>query len=75
MKYRIRFNKTRGQDGRGSEDHAWRIFDETGKEYICKNIDITVPSYGEKEVFSEDWNIVAFGQLKINKDTSTIVVI
>ena len=26
-KYHIRFNKSRGQPGRGSMDHVWRVFE------------------------------------------------
>ena len=40
--YQIRFNKTRGQAGRGTMDHVWRVF-ENGKEYLFKNLDIAVP--------------------------------
>ena len=32
--YTIRFNKTRGQPGRGSIDHVWRIFENGKKEYL-----------------------------------------
>ena len=46
MKYLIRFNKTKGMPGRGSKDHAWRVFEE-GKEYIVKNVKIGVPSWSE----------------------------
>ena len=38
--YQIRFNKSRGQAGRGSMDHVWRVF-ENGKEFLFKNLDIT----------------------------------
>ena len=33
MKYSIRFNKTRGQEGRGTVDHVWRVF-EGEKEIV-----------------------------------------
>ena len=36
MKYKIRFNKTRGMDGRGTVDHVWRIF-ENGNENLVKH--------------------------------------
>lgn len=75
MKYRVRFNKTRGQPGRGTADHAWRVFDETGKEWIVKHISINVPSYGEKEESSEDWNIVAKGELVIMKEESLAMIV
>lgn len=75
MKYRIRFNKTRGQPNRGTPDHVWRVFDETGKEWLCKNIIIKVNSRGEKESCSEDWNIICWGKMLIDKETSTIRIV
>ena len=59
-KYLIRFNKTRGQPGRGSLDHVWRVF-ENDKEYLVKHFKIELC-----ECFDEvsgdgrgndDWNI------------------
>ncbi len=73
MKYRIRFNKTRGQEGRGSVDHVWRVF-EDDKEYLFKNLDIRVPVKSEKELTSEDWNIVCEGKLSIDRKTSTAII-
>jgi hypothetical protein len=73
MKYRIRFNKTRGQEGRGSIDHVWRVF-EGDKEYLFKNLDIRVPVKSEKETESEDWNIVCEGTLSIDRETSTAII-
>ena len=55
-KYRIRFNKSRGQPGRGTVDHVWRVF-EGDKEYLVKNVIFLVSSFSEKEENSEDWNI------------------
>lgn len=75
MKFRIRFNKTRGNPGRGTKDHVWRVFDESNKEYLAKNVVISVPSYGEKEPNSEDWNIVAHGEIKLHRDTSTVEIV
>jgi len=72
-KYRIRFNKSRGQQGRGSMDHAWRVF-EGDKEYLFKNFKLNVPSVSEKENGSEDWNVVCEGILKIDKETSTATI-
>jgi hypothetical protein len=69
-KYYIRFNKTRGQPGRGTKDHAWRVF-ENGKEYLFKNLDITVPVKSEKDENDVDYNIVCHGYLTIDRDTST----
>jgi len=69
-KYSIRFNKTRGQPGRGTKDHVWRVF-ENGKEYLFKNLDITVPVKSEKDENGVDYNIVCHGYLTIDRDTST----
>lgn len=68
--YQIRFNKSRGQAGRGSMDHVWRVF-ENGKEYLFKNLDITVPVKSEKDVNGQDYNIVCKGFLTIDRETST----
>lgn len=73
-KYRIRFNKTRGQAGRGTMEHVWRVF-EGDKEFLFKHIDIRVPVRSEKESNSEDWNIVCVGYLHIDRETSTATVI
>jgi hypothetical protein len=66
--FQIRFNKTRGQVNRGTSDHVWRVF-EDGKEYIFKNVQINVDSYGAKT--GEDWSICCEGVLKIDRETST----
>jgi hypothetical protein len=68
--YQIRFNKSRGQPGRGSMDHVWRVF-ENGKEYLFKNLDISVPVKSEKDANGVDYNIVCHGFLSIDRDTST----
>jgi hypothetical protein len=72
-KYRIRFNKSRGEPGRGTVDHVWRVF-EGDREYLFKNLDIHVPVKSEKETGSEDYNIVCFGVLNIDRDTSTAII-
>lgn len=69
-KYRIRFNKTRGQPGRGTMDHVWRVF-ENDKEYLFKNLNITVPVYSEKDANGVDYNICCHGVLEIDRETST----
>ena len=74
MKFRIRFNKSRGQPGRGTKDHAWRVFAEK-KEYLAKHVEINVPSRSEKEDGTEDWNIVCEGDMVIDRDTSTIKIV
>lgn len=75
MKFRIRFNKSRGQPGRGTPEHVWRVFSETGKEWLCKHVEINVPSRSEKEGQSEDWNMVCEGSMVIERETSTIKIV
>jgi hypothetical protein len=72
-KYRIRFNKSRGQPGRGSMEHVWRVF-ENDKEYLFKNFKLNVDSSSKKEENSEDWNLVCQGIMTIDKDTSTAII-
>ena len=72
-KYQIRFNKSRGQAGRGTIDHVWRVF-ENEKEYLFKNLNITVPVKSEKDSNGVDYNIVCFGNLSIDKETSTAII-
>jgi len=74
MKYSIRFNKSRGMPGRGTKDHVWRVFDETSKEYLFKNFKLNVESISEREENSEDWNVVCYGVLTIDKKTSTAII-
>ena len=71
--YQIRFNKSRGQAGRGSMDHVWRVF-ENGKEFLFKNIDITTPIKSEKDANGIDYNITCQGYMAIDRDTSTAVI-
>ena len=70
--YQIRFNKSRGQAGRGSMDHVWRVF-ENGKEFLFKNLDITTPIKSEKDVNGVDYNVCK-GYLSIDRDTSTATI-
>lgn len=70
-KYAIRFNKSRGQPGRGTVDHVWRVF-EDGKEYLFKHLDIQAPVKDERD--GEDWNIVCYGVMNIDRETSTAVI-
>jgi hypothetical protein len=67
----IRFNKNRGQPGRGTMEHVWRVFDGP-KEYLAKNVKIDVPSWGAKT--GEDWSICCEGEITINRETSTITI-
>jgi hypothetical protein len=72
-KYSIRFNKSRGQPGRGSMDHVWRVF-ENNKEYLFKNLDISVPVKSEKDDNGVDYNICCRGYLHVDRETSTAVI-
>ena len=68
--FHIRFNKTRGQPGRGTMEHVWRVF-ENDKEYLFKHLDITVPVKSEKDPNGVDYNICCEGFLSIDRETST----
>jgi hypothetical protein len=70
-KYHIRFNKSRGAPGRGTLDHAWRVF-ENDKEFLFKNVKINVPSFSERT--GEDWNIACEGFMAIDRETSTAII-
>jgi hypothetical protein len=70
-KFLIRFNKSRGQDGRGSMEHVWRVF-EDGKEYLVKHIKIDVPVWDDTDGL--DWNIACEGVLTLDRDTSTAII-
>jgi hypothetical protein len=72
-KYCIRFNKSRGKEGRGTVDHVWRVF-ENNKEYLVKNFKLNVTSESEKELNSEDWNVVCYGVLTLDRETSTAII-
>ena len=71
-KYLIRFNKSRGQPGRGSEEHVWRVF-ENGREVLAKHVRIQVPSWSEAD--GPDWNIACTGIMFFFKDTDTAVIL
>jgi len=51
-------------------DHVWRVF-ENDKEYLFKNLNITVPVYSEKDANGVDYNICCHGELDIDRETST----
>ena len=72
-KYRIRFNKSRGQEGRGSREHVWRVF-ENEQEYLFKHFVLHVESQSEKEPDTEDWNLVCVGVLHIDEQSSTATI-
>jgi hypothetical protein len=71
MKYSIRFNKSRGQPGRGTMEHVWRVF-EGEKEYLVKHFRLEVPSFSEQD--GQDWNVACHGRLVIDRATSTAVI-
>jgi hypothetical protein len=54
-------------------DHVWRVF-ENGKEFLFKNLDITVPIKSEKDANGADYNIICQGYMTIDRDTSTAVI-
>lgn len=71
LKYRVRFNKSRGQPGRGTEEHVWRVLqDDT--EWLARHVIIEVPSRSEQE--GPDWNIVCEGIMLFFEDTDTVVI-
>jgi hypothetical protein len=72
-KYSIRFNQTRGQPGRGSTEHVWRVF-ENGKEYLFKHFVLNVPSNSEKDGVSDNWNVTCQGVMTIDRETSTATI-
>jgi hypothetical protein len=71
MEFMVRFNKNRGKPGRGTEDHVWRVFADS-KEYLVKNVQIGVPSYGAKTGL--DWSICCTGKLTLDRETSTAII-
>jgi hypothetical protein len=73
-KYKIRFNKSRGQLGRGSSLHVWRVF-ENEKEILAKHVRITVNSWSEMDENGQDYNIVCYGKMLWYDDTDTVVII
>ena len=74
MYYTIRFNKSRGQPGRGSMLHVWRVF-ENGQEILAKHVKITVNSWTEIDENGQDYNIVCYGKMLWFDDTDTVVII
>jgi hypothetical protein len=75
-KYHIRFNKSRGQPGRGSPEHVWRVF-ENGKEYIFKHVQINVACRDEitgDGLGNDDWNFACEGVMTIDRASSTAII-
>ena len=71
LKYRIRFNKSRGQPGRGTEEHVWRVL-QGNTEWLARHVIIEVPSRSEQE--GPDWNMVCEGNMLFFEDTDTVVI-
>ena len=71
-KYLIRFNKSRGLEGRGTVDHVWRVF-ENQKEFLVKHIKINVPVWDEMSE-GPDWNIACEGTMILDRVTSTAII-
>jgi hypothetical protein len=73
-KYSIRFNKSRGQPGRGTLLHVWRVF-ENNNEMLAKHVKINVKSWSEIDENGQDYNIVCYGRMLWYDDTDTVVII
>ncbi|NBU52666.1 MAG: hypothetical protein EBS24_08605 [Chitinophagia bacterium] len=71
-KYHIRFNKSRGQPGRGTIDHVWRVFENNETEYLARHVSINVPSWSEQT--GPDWNITCIGFLTFYAGSDTVVI-
>jgi len=75
-KYHVRFNKSRGQPGRGSLQHVWRVF-ENGEEFIVKHVRISVPVHDEVTGDgrgNDDWNFSCEGYMTLDTKSSTAVI-
>ena len=70
-KYLIRFNKSRGQSGRGTPEHVWRVF-ENNQEYLFKHFKLNVPCVDEND--GEDWSVCCYGYMDIDRETSTAII-
>lgn len=70
-KYCIRFNKSRGQEGRGTVDHVWRVF-EGEQEFLAKDVVIQVPSWTEQT--GEDWSICCYGNKEVSSGADVIFI-
>jgi len=70
--YLIRFNKSRGQPGRGTDLHVWRVF-ENDIEYLAADVKINVPSWSEQSD-GPDWNIACQGFMQIDEDSGTVTI-
>ncbi len=73
-KYTIRFNKSRGQTGRGSILHVWRVF-ENGQEILAKHVVVETRSWTELDDNGQDYNIACYGRMMFFEDTDTVVIL
>ena len=71
LKYRVRFNRSRGLPGRGTEEHVWRVLQDD-YEWLARHVIINVPTRSEQE--GPDWNIVCEGDMIFYNDTDTVVI-
>jgi hypothetical protein len=69
--YSVRFNKSRGNPGRGTEEHVWRVF-ENEKESLFKHVQINCPCYSERS--GEDWNLSCDGFMTIDRENSIAII-
>lgn len=44
------------------------------KEYLVKHFKINVFSFSEKDKNMQDWNLVCYGMLTLDKETSTAII-
>ena len=72
--YKIRFNKSRGQPGRGTIEHVWRVF-ENGHEHLARHLQIRVPTWSELDANGQDYNIACHGNMLWFHDTDTAVIL
>jgi len=70
-KYLIRFNKSKGEPGRGSEEHVWRVF-ENGNEILARHVRINVNSWSEQT--GPDWNIACIGKMTFHPGVDIVEI-
>lgn len=70
---KIRYNKSKGSPGRGTADHAWRVF-EGDKEYLVKSFHISVPTYSAIDENGSDWNLCCNGVLNFDRVHSIAII-
>lgn len=70
-KYCIRYNKSRGHEGRGTEAHVWRVF-ENDNEILAKDVVIEVQSWTEQT--GEDWSICCKGFMFFHEPSGFVII-